>query len=279
MALKKYSFLLLLLFFIFFHFYCFPIIPCAKASADIILIDPGHGGHDLGAIAKLNITAKSSPKKTTITILEKDLSLRLALLLREELQEKFTVYLTRLDDRYVSLEDRSSLADKVKATLFISLHFNSTADHTAQGIETYYLDNHQDKAVKKVEAIENAEISGTSPIVNHILIDLAIKMTTRASKDLAMLVHQASVSKIHQDKYPIKDRGYKPGLLYVLALSKRPGILIEGGFMSNSKELERIHSDSYLKSYAKGIAVGVKKFFEKKPPVLGGRGGAEKKKH
>jgi N-acetylmuramoyl-L-alanine amidase len=142
----------------------------------IILIDPGHGGIDLGAQGMLN------SKKSKRQIFEKDLALKMAKLLQTELQKKYQVYLTRTNDTYVSLDARAKMADTVKADLFISLHFNSNADKTAQGIETFYLDNHNDVAVKKVEDIENVGLEGKSTVINHILIDLAIKLTTKESK-------------------------------------------------------------------------------------------------
>jgi N-acetylmuramoyl-L-alanine amidase len=225
------------------------------SEGKVILVDPGHGGNDLGTKGSIPVNPKS-------TIFEKDVALKLAKYLKEELQRKHQVYLTRLDDSYVSLDARAKMADTVKADLFLSLHFNSNTDKSAQGIETFYLDNHNDVAVKKVEVIENVGLEGKSTVINHILIDLSIKMTTKESKKLAQHIHNYSVSHLKK-KYSLKDRGYKPGLLYVLALSKRPGVLVEGGFMSNSKEMQRINNDMFLKRYAQGIALGVEAYFQK----------------
>ncbi|MDH4469177.1 MAG: N-acetylmuramoyl-L-alanine amidase [Bacteriovoracaceae bacterium] len=227
-----------------------------------ILIDPGHGGNDLGAVTKF--TRKLDKKNSRIeTIYEKDLSLKLALLVKERLSPLFMVYLTRTEDYPVGLHDRALMAEKIKADIFLSIHFNSSTEKEASGIETFYLDNHQDKAVKKVEVVENVGIESgkEEDLVNHILIDLAIKMTSSSSKKLAAMIHGQSFKYIKK-KYAIKNRGFKPGLLYVLALSKRPGVLIEAGFISNPKELGLLKQENYLETYASGIAEGVKLYFQ-----------------
>lgn len=235
---------------IFLFFFCFSCL------AKTILIDPGHGGTDLGTQG-LVINKKNKQR-----IFEKDLALRMAFYVKTELQKKHQVYLTRTNDSYVSLDARAKMADTIKADLFISLHFNSNADKSAEGIETFYLDNHNDVAVKKVEDIENVGLEGKSTVINHILIDLAIKLTTKQSKKLAQDLHKFTISTISK-KYKIKNRGVKAGLLYVLALSKRPGVLIEAGFMSNSKEMQRIQQDIFLELYAQGISKGIDQYFSK----------------
>jgi len=227
----------------------------SSAWCKVILIDPGHGGTDFGAQGVLHTNKKQ-------LVFEKNYSLKMATLLRDILQKKHQVYLTRVNDSYISLDARARMADTVKADLFISIHFNSSTDKTAQGIETFYLDNHDDVAVKKVEAVENVELVGKDSIINRILIDLSIKMTTKQSKSLAALVHQQALSTVRK-KFHIKDRGAKAGLLYVLALSKRPGVLIEGGFMSHAHEVNKIVSSDFLELYAQGISKGINSYLEK----------------
>ncbi len=227
------------------------------ASGFVVLIDPGHGGKELGAVGvfkKKNSKGKIYDHK----VYEKDLTLKVALYLKKELQKSFSTYLTRSFDRTVSLEERAELAETVKADVFISIHFNSSEEHNSHGFETYYLDNHQDKAIKKVEAIENTGLEGENKIINQILIDLAIQKTVPNSKKLANAIHVAIGKKIQ--KFKMRDRGIKPGLFYVLALSKRPGVLLEGGFMSQPDELKKIHKISFLKKYALSIAKGIKEF-------------------
>jgi N-acetylmuramoyl-L-alanine amidase len=177
--------------------------------------------------------------------------------LKTVLEKKYEVYLTRSDDRHITLDERAKMADTVKADLFISLHFNSSTDPSARGLETYYLDNHEDNAVKKVEKAENLNLDQKGSVIDHILIDLSIKLTTAASTQLADAIHSEIVNK----KFPTKDRGYKAGLLYVLALSKRPGVLIEAGFISNAEDLKMILAPGYFDQYAQAIEKGIVHYF------------------
>ena len=235
----------------------------ALSYSYVVLIDPGHGGDEYGATTKLTLK-NSKNKYYTRMIKEKDLTLVLAKKVKKYLQKKYTTYLTRSFDRSVSLEERAELADTVKADLFISIHFNSSNESKSNGFETYYLDNHADVAIKKVETIENKDLKGEDKIINQILIDLVIQKTVVNSKKLANLVHDHTANYVEK-KFQLKNRGVKPGLFYVLALSKRPGILIEAGFLSNKEELKKINSDNYLDAYASGIAIGIDKYIESQP--------------
>lgn len=229
----------------------------------VVLLDPGHGGKELGATTKIT-RINSKGKKYTRDLYEKDLTLTLAKKLKSLLDKEFTTYLTRSFDREVSLQDRADMADTVKADLFISIHFNAAYSNQPHGIETFYLDNHRDKAIKKIEAIENKGLDGEKLVINQILIDLAIQQTVPSSKKLANFVHTEIANKVSK-KMGMRDRGIKPGLFYVLALSKRPAILLEGGFMSNSKEVMKITSEKYLTAYARSVAKGVIKYYNQLP--------------
>jgi N-acetylmuramoyl-L-alanine amidase len=222
--------------------------------AKVVLIDPGHGGEESGAIGHLD--AKKNRK-----IFEKDLSLRLAKKIKEELSKTTTAFLTRSLDRAVSLQERADLADLVKADLFLSIHFNSSTNAKSHGFELYYLDNNSNVAANKVERAENLNLRGEELIVNQILVDLVVQQTVHHSKELSRLVHEKvkPVIKMHK----IEDRGIKPGLFYVLALSKRPGLLIEVGFVSNQNELKKVNEDQFMSHMAKAIAAGVTAFVNK----------------
>ena len=159
----------------------------------VVIVDPGHGGVEHGAVAKL--------KKKTIT--EKELTLRLAQKIKDYLQTFSTVYLTRSFDRDVSLSERAQMAERLKANLFISVHFNSAVDPKSNGFETYYLNNHNDAAVKKIESKENMSVSGEEKIVNQILIDLIAEKTSGQSKKLSELIH-SEVAGNTAKKYKLK---------------------------------------------------------------------------
>jgi N-acetylmuramoyl-L-alanine amidase len=232
----------------------FILLTTSLVGAQVVLIDPGHGGAEGGAEGYL----VEKNKKTVVY--EKELTLRLAKALELKLKDNYRVFLTREKDQFISLNDRAKMADDVKADIIISIHFNSSPHKTATGVETYYLDNHKDKAVKKVESVENQNVTGEDFIINHILIDLAIGLTSKTSQQLAKLIHSSSTQSVK--KFNVKNRGFKAGLFYVLALSKRPGVLIEAGFLSNPQELARISSESYLHDYAQGISEGVIDYFK-----------------
>lgn len=225
---------------------CFLI--STSVHAFTILIDPGHGGEDFGAQAE--------------NVMEKNLSLQFSLKIQEILSKKYAVFLTRSFDRTVSLPERALIAEKVKADLFISIHINSSPDGNAFGFETYYLDNNHDVAVKKVERTENIQ-SKDSEIVQQILVDLVIDQTVSISKPLAISIHSEIKRKIGS-KYRIPSRGIKPGLFYVLALSKRPGVLLEVGFVSTKKERQRMQNVKFQNDYAKAVADGIDNFIKTK---------------
>ena len=223
-------------------------------SAKVVLIDPGHGGEESGAVGHLDA-------KRTRRVFEKDLSLRLSKKIKEELSKSTTAYLTRSVDRAVSLQERADLADIVKADLFLSIHFNSSTNAKSHGFELYYLDNNSNVAANKVERSENLNLKGEELIVNQILVDLVVQQTVHHSKELARLVHEKVKPTIKLSK--IDDRGIKPGLFYVLALSKRPGLLVEVGFVSNPDELHKVNEEKFMNSLAKAISSGVMSFINK----------------
>lgn len=230
------------------------LITLQVARAKVVLIDPGHGGQESGAVGHLDA-------KKTRRVFEKDLSLRLAKKIKEELSKSTTAYLTRSVDRAVSLQERADLADLVKADLFLSIHFNSSTNAKSHGFELYYLDNNSNAAANKVERSENLNLKGEELIVNQILVDLVVQQTVHHSKELAHLVHEKVKPVIKLKK--IDDRGIKPGLFYVLALSKRPGLLVEVGFVSNPGELQKVNEDKFMDGMAKAISAGVMNFINK----------------
>lgn len=219
-----------------------------SAYAKVVLIDPGHGGDEAGAVGYLDDSKKRK-------VFEKDLALRLAKKIKNELSKSTSAYLTRSVDRTVGLQERADLADMVKADLFLSIHFNSSTNSKSHGFELYYLDNNSNVATSKVEKAENLNLKGEELIINQILVDLVVQQTVTHSKKLAGAVHEHLKPIIKRHK--IDDRGVKPGLFYVLALSKRPGLLVEVGFMSNQQELNKIQQEKFLDEMAKGISSGV----------------------
>lgn len=221
------------------------ILSVAQSSlhAYTILIDPGHGGEEDGAVAE--------------NVKEKDIALSIAKKIFDLLQNNgHRVFLTRSVDRAVSLPERAAIAEKTKADLFISVHINSSPENGAVGFETYYLDNHNDVAIKKVEKTENFQPQGEETIVQQILVDLVVEQTVKTSKPLAFSIHSKIKEQVGR-KYGIPSRGVKPGLFFVLALSKRPGVLLEVGFISTLKERIRMMNPKFQEDYARAVVAGI----------------------
>lgn len=233
-----------------------------------VLIDPGHGGDDDGAQGFY--WRLSGKNKNKVAVKEKDLALSIAKKVRDLLAPHCHAYLTRSLDNSLSLEKRAEVAETLKADLFISIHVNASRAMGAHGFETYYLDNHDDAAVRKVEEVEN-KISGGAgeeAIIRQILTDLVVSRTVTSSKALASSIH-TELSKVLPKKYKLNDRGIRPGLFYVLALSKRPAVLLEAGFMSNQKELAKLDSEKFQNEYASAVARGIRHYINarSKAPV------------
>ncbi len=242
-------------------FLIFFLLGIAPSFGLTILIDPGHGGEDHGAEGNHLKIGKNGAKSVNI-VHEKDISLSIAKKIHHYLAKDYNSYLTRSIDRTVSLAERASLAEKVKADLFISVHINSSETKSASGFEIYYLDNHKDAAVQKVEDVENKSLKGEELIIQQILTDLVVERTMGKSKSLANEIHRAIARKV-QKSFSLSDRGVKPGLFYVLALTKRPAVLLEVGFMSNKEELQKMLSSKFQDIYARAVVSGVKKYIKK----------------
>lgn len=223
-----------------------------SSFSQTILIDPGHGGSELGVIGLWKGE----------DIFEKNLSLLYAQELKSVLSQKgFMVYLTRSFDRELSLSDRAMMNDVVKADLFLSIHLNSSRDIDHQGFEVFYLHNQENAASRKMAAVENKNIEkDESKKMNDILSDLIADRSSGDSKKFANFIYD-EVSKTTALKYKVKDRGLKPGLLYVLALAKRPSALIELGFMSNYQELGRLKNPQFIQEMAESISQGVQNYW------------------
>jgi N-acetylmuramoyl-L-alanine amidase len=232
----------------------FLCLQLSSAFALTILVDPGHGGEDDGA------KAKSVGLNPEIEIKEKDIALAIAQKIYQILIDRnYNAFLSRSLDRTVTLPERAAIAEKTKADLFISVHINSSPTNGAIGFETYYLDNNNDVAIKKVEKTENMSGSNEELIVQQILVDLVIDQTVSTSKPLAFDIH-SSIKKNVGAKYGIQSRGIKPGLFYVLALSKRPGVLLEVGFISTQRERVRMMNPKFQEDYARAVVDGIDHF-------------------
>ncbi|MFY1825600.1 N-acetylmuramoyl-L-alanine amidase [Myxococcus fulvus] len=213
-----------------------------------VIIDPGHGGHDTGAIGKEG----TREKEVALSI-----SLKLADLLREKGLE---VVLTREDDRFIRLEDRAKFANTERGDLFISVHCNAATSRKLRGIETYTLNTSADRYSIRLAARENASSEKGISDLQFILADLATKANTEESSRLANQVQRSLVTELSGKYSDIKGLGHKEALFYVLLGVKMPAILVETAFLSNPDEEKRLASGAYQTDVAKAIAHGVEEF-------------------
>ncbi|GEN12794.1 N-acetylmuramoyl-L-alanine amidase [Myxococcus fulvus] len=213
-----------------------------------VIIDPGHGGHDTGAIGKEG----TREKEVALSI-----SLKLADLLREKGLE---VVLTREDDRFIRLEDRAKFANTERGDLFISVHCNAATSRKLRGIETYTLNTSADRYSIRLAARENASSEKGISDLQFILADLATKANTEESSRLANQVQRSLVTELSRKYSDIKGLGHKEALFYVLLGVKMPAILVETAFLSNAEEEKRLASGAYQMDVAKAIAHGVEEF-------------------
>lgn len=233
--------------------------PSAEAKKFLVVIDPGHGGSDTGALFKDPETKLSLAEKTLTLLLAKDLS-------RELIIRGHEVMLTRSDDREVLLSDRTALANKVKADVFISVHLNSSSEKIRSGgVETFILNHATDETSRRLADLENAVLKDSkankngSSNVSLIMKDLILDGNLTPSKELACSVQ----SRI---KTAARDRGVKQALFYVLLGTDMPSILIETGFMNSKSDRERILTTKKRLALAAQIAVAVDDYRHKKTP-------------
>ncbi len=235
-----------------------PVAPAApKASRKkhrgtmTIVIDPGHGGKDPGAIG---------PKGTK----EKDVTLTVGKELAQRLRRVpgVKVVMTRTSDRMLTLEDRNAIAVKQKADLFLSIHVNASRKRSSRGIETYYLNNATDEAAARLARRENRAARRNLSEVEHILSTMLLNHDAAESADLAKGVQRAMVARL-SSRYPkVVDRGVRSALFYVLVGAKCPAVLLEVSFVSNPVEERRLARDHYRDHIAIGIAEGVGRYLD-----------------
>ncbi|MEO0143675.1 MAG: N-acetylmuramoyl-L-alanine amidase [candidate division WOR-3 bacterium] len=212
-----------------------------------IVIDPGHGGKDPGAIGKWGI------KEKDITL---SVSKKIANILKKEYG--FKVILTREEDIFLSLSERAEIAKRYNAKLFVSIHCNYSEVDNAFGPETYFLSTARTSEERAVEALENSVIKyevEESDILKFIVSDILQNAYLKESQKLAFFVHE----KLKDGR---NDRGIKQAGFYVLRKVYAPSILIEIGFISNPEEAKLLMDEEYQNKLAKAIAEGIKNYID-----------------
>jgi N-acetylmuramoyl-L-alanine amidase len=227
-----------------------------------IAIDPGHGGRDYGAPGFL----KGVHEKKVVMQIGK----RLAKKIRAELGCE--AFLTRSGDTYLSLEERTAIANTKNADLFISIHTNAVRDRRAYGIETYFLNLATDEDAIRVAAKENATSTKNISDLQSILTDLMKNAKINESSRLAGHVQTRMTRGLKKTYSRIRNKGVKQAPFYVLLGAQMPAILIETSFISNSRECKRLVSTQYQEKLCDGIVDGIRAYIREINPSSLSRG-------
>ncbi|MBD3289703.1 hypothetical protein GF337_12930 [candidate division KSB1 bacterium] len=225
-----------------------------KWLIDKIVIDPGHGGKDPGAIGRGGTY-------------EKDVTLGIALKLKDILREKsdIEVLMTRDDDRFIELKHRTEFANRNEAKLFISIHANSNPSKRIKGVSTYFLGPENTEEAREVALLENSVIKyeknskyADLSAENFILSAMAQNIYNTESEDLAAIVQE-----VISDHCNLIDRGVRQANFYVLWGASMPNILVETAFISNRTEERKLRTSAFQQKIAEALYKSIMKFKKK----------------
>ncbi len=214
-----------------------------------VVLDPGHGGHDTGAIGPSGL-------------MEKDVVLDLALRLRRLLQDRLgvRVLMTRTEDVFVPLPDRTAFANRVKADFLVSLHVNAANKRGAVGFETFFFsrepsDNDARGSAQRENLVVDTNGAGGKDLESLLKTTLADMAVTRDMKESSSLAERilSSLEKILR----VDNRGVKSGPFYVLATAAMPAVLVESAFITNPREERRLQRDDYRQRLAQALFEGI----------------------
>jgi N-acetylmuramoyl-L-alanine amidase len=225
-----------------------------------IVIDPGHGGHDPGAKARGLEEAE----------LVLDVALRLEALLKDAGVE---VIMTRRSDTFIALDERTAIANRVGADLFLSIHSNASASDLAHGVETYFLNFAPNPQTEAIAARENAGGSRTMRNLPDIVRAIALNNKIDESRDFASMVQSAMYTKLQKTNRIVRNLGVKQAPFMVLVGATMPSILAEISFITNRQEATLLKTDKYKQQIAEALLAGVLRYQQtlKKVPAIAGR--------
>jgi N-acetylmuramoyl-L-alanine amidase len=222
-----------------------------RPSRDIkrIVVDPGHGGKDPGAIGHSGTA-------------EKDITLQVGLKLRDLITQRLgkQVLMTRDRDVFIELDDRAKFANSKDADLFLSIHVNSHPQRSTKGLEVYHFGIASDRRALEVAARENdVPVKDLAAGVQFILADVLTDKKIQDSLELAWSTKQAMVARL-DERYDVVDHGVKTAPFYVLRYTAMPSILTEIAFISNQTEERLMQTETFLTRMAEAIFEGVKAY-------------------
>jgi N-acetylmuramoyl-L-alanine amidase len=225
-----------------------------------IVIDAGHGGRDPGA---------SGPgySESALTL---DIALRLEKLLAKE--PGVEVVLTRRADEYVPLQERTAIANREGADLFVSIHANASRNRNARGVESYLLNFASTPDAAAVAARENASSTLTMSHLNDLVKQIALNSKLDESRDLAGHVQNALVRKLRTSNRDLRDLGVKQAPFVVLVGAAMPSVLVEVAFLTHREEGRLLGTGSYRQRIAESLLDGIRRYLRtlKRPEAIAG---------
>lgn len=215
-----------------------------------IVIDAGHGGKDPGA--------------SYYGLKEKDIVLDIALELERLFKQNtdLEVHLTRRTDVFIPLEERTAIANRLKADIFVSVHVNASRNKNSSGLETFVLNVTKDQSALEVAAAENMATEKSMSDLQGILKDIMLNSKLEESLLLAAKAQESLTQSVYGTANHKNNRGVKQAPFYVLVGAKMPSILVEAGFISNREEAEMLKSSAHRKKIAYGIFQGLQNYIE-----------------
>jgi len=229
----------------------------SSRKAYTIVIDAGHGGKDNGA----SCCKVKKEKKVTFSISSK---------LKKRLEDKgFKVYMTRNDDSFVRLPNRTEFANKKKADIFVSIHANAAPKESLnsifKGIEIYYLSPAKTNRAKAAAAKENAVMfKGKDFYTTNEYLSLISREKIVESHKLGLDVSKMMLSTVRSSFGKVSDGGVKPANFWVLVGAQMPAVLVETGYITHPKEGENLMNSEYKSLLAEGIAKGIERYLKNK---------------
>jgi N-acetylmuramoyl-L-alanine amidase len=215
-----------------------------------VVLDPGHGGSDPGASGPTGLK-------------EKDVTLAIAHKVAPVLaRQGVEITLTRDDDRYVTLEERTARANAFGADLFVSIHCNAAENKSRKGVETYVLDTTANEMAGKVAARENGTSQAATNEVAQLLASMRLADQATRSTRLAELMQRAGIASLSGQYEGVVDGGVHRAGFYVLVGARMPAVLFETSYISNLVDEQRLGSTDYQQRLADAIANAVKAYRE-----------------
>jgi N-acetylmuramoyl-L-alanine amidase len=212
-----------------------------------VVIDPGHGGHDPGA--RVNGISEAG--------LVLEVATRLEDLLKKQNVE---VVLTRRTNEYVTLEERTALANRSDADLFLSIHANASTAQSARGIETYFLNFASNPEAEAIAARENAGSAKSMRHLPDIVQAIAMNNKLDESRDFATIVQSTLYEQLRKTNRALKNLGVKQAPFMVLVGARMPSVLAEISFMSNRAEATLLKTDRYKQQIAEALSAGIMRY-------------------